>query len=271
MDAERNIIIAGGGTMSARMLILDLLDTGEPPAFSVGELVRAGAAFGIEAPGIRTALTRLKAEDRVRAIARGRYTIGSGGAPLQQRILGWRTRLDLRRAWGGGWLLAIAGPLERADRTAWRRTLRALGLEGFAEAETNVWARPDNLEGGAEGARQRLATLDAAASLCVVEAAGLDAGRAERFPTLWPADARRAAYLELAGALDRSGARIDAMPLHAAAAETLLLGRQAIRAIMRDPLLPDAFGPADGLSRLIEAMNRYDRVGKAIWQAYLRG
>ena len=39
MDAERNIIIAGGGTMSARMLILDLLDTGEPPAFSVGELV----------------------------------------------------------------------------------------------------------------------------------------------------------------------------------------------------------------------------------------
>lgn len=31
--------------MSARMLILDLLDTGAPPAFTVAELVRAGAAF----------------------------------------------------------------------------------------------------------------------------------------------------------------------------------------------------------------------------------
>ena len=255
--------------MSARTLILDLFDTGDPEDFSVGELVRAGAAFGIEAPGIRTALTRLKSEGRVRPTARGRYTIGVNAEPLQQRILGWRTRLDGRLAWNGDWLLAIAGPQERADRTVWRRTLRALELEGFAEAETNVWARPDNLAGGANGARQRLADLEAAPSLFLFEARGLDAGRAERFRTLWHSDALRAAHRRLAEDLDRSAEAVGDMNLAAAAAETLRIGREAIRRIMRDPLLPEALCPTDALTGLVDAMTRYDRIGKRMWRAYL--
>ena len=255
--------------MSARTLILDLFDTGDPQDFSVAELVRAGAAFGIEAPGIRTALTRLKSEGRVRPIARGRYAIGANAEPLQQRILGWRTRLDGRREWNGGWLLAVAGPQERADRTVWRRTLRALELEGFAEAETNVWARPDNLAGGADGTRARLADLEAAPSLFLCEARGLDPGRAARFRMLWKSDGLRAAHRQLAGDLDRSAEAVGAMDLAAAAAETLRIGREAIRRIMRDPLLPEALCPTDALTELVEAMTRYDRIGKRMWRAYL--
>lgn len=255
--------------MSARTLILDLFDTGDPQDFSVAELVRAGAAFGIEAPGIRTALTRLKSEGRVRPIARGRYAIGANAEPLQQRILGWRTRLDGRREWNGGWLLAVAGPQERADRTVWRRTLRALELEGFAEAETNVWARPDNLAGGADGTRLRLADLEAAPSLFLCEARGLDPGRGARFRMLWKSDGLRAAHRRLAGDLDRSAEAVGAMDLAAAAAETLRIGREAIRRIMRDPLLPEALCPTDALTELVEAMTRYDRIGKRMWRAYL--
>lgn len=272
MDAMRNIIIdEHDRTISARTLILDLLDTGEPPAFSVGDLVRAGAAFGIEATGIRTALTRLKSEGRVRPLARGRYMIGARAEPLKQWILGWRNILDRRQAWDGHWLLAIAGPAERSDRTAWRRTLRALDLEGFAEAEVNVWARPDNLIGGVKGMRHRLAALEAAPSLFVVEARVLDEARAGRFQTLWQGDALRALHISLAAALDQSAAQIGGIDLPAAAAETLLLGRQAIRSIMRDPLLPESLCSADALARLIDAMVRYDRVGKRIWMTYLAG
>lgn len=269
MDEIRNTIITDGDAMSARTLILDLFDTGDPQDFSVAELVRAGAAFGIEAPGIRTALTRLKSEGRVRPIARGRYAIGANAEPLQQRILGWRTRLDGRREWNGGWLLAVAGPQERADRTVWRRTLRALELEGFAEAETNVWARPDNLAGGADGTRARLADLEAAPSLFLCEARGLDPGRAARFRMLWKSDGLRAAHRRLAGDLDRSAEAVGAMDLAAAAAETLRIGREAIRRIMRDPLLPEALCPTDALTELVEAMTRYDRIGKRMWRAYL--
>ncbi|MBB5705937.1 hypothetical protein [Sphingopyxis panaciterrulae] len=269
MDEIRNTIMTGGDAMSARTLILDLFDTGDPQEFSVADLVRAGAAFGIEAPGIRTALTRLKSEARVRPTARGRYTIGANAEPLQRRILGWRTRLDGRRAWNGDWLLAIAGPQERADRTVWRRTLRALELEGFAEAETNVWARPDNLARGADGARARMAYLEAAPSLFLFEARGLDDERAARFRTLWQSDALRAAHRGLAEDLDRSADAIGAMDLAAAAAETLRIGRAAIRRIMHDPLLPDELCPPDALIELVEAMTRYDRIGKRMWRAYL--
>lgn len=255
--------------MSARTLILDLFDTGDPPDFSVAELVRAGAAFGIEAPGIRTALTRLKAEGRVRAIARGRYEIGANAEPLKQRILGWRTRLAGRRGWDGHWLLAVAGPPERADRTTWRRTLRALELEGFAEAETNLWARPDNLAGGAAGARDRLAWLEAAPTLLLVEARDLDAEREARFRDLWQVDELRAQHRALAASLERSAASIADMDLSAAAAETLTLGRQAIRRITRDPLLPEELGPSDDLTRLVDAMIVYDRIGKRVWRDYL--
>jgi phenylacetic acid degradation operon negative regulatory protein len=271
MDETRNTIIVEGDAMSARTLILDLFDTGDPQDFSVAELVRAGAAFDIEAPGIRTALTRLKSEGRVRPVARGRYAIGANAEPLQQRILGWRTRLDGRRAWNGDWLLVIAGPQERADRTVWRRTLRALELEGFAEAETNVWARPDNLAGGADGARTRLADLEAAPSLFLCEARGLDAGRAARFRALWQNHTLRTAHRRLAGDLDRSAEAVEDMDLAAAAAETLRIGREAIRRIMRDPLLPDELCPTDALAGLVDAMIRYDRIGKRMWQAYLAG
>src|SRR3546814_7298772 len=78
MDEIRNTIMTGGDAMSARTLIPDLFDTGDPQEFSVADLVRAGAAFGIEAPGIRTALTRLKsgcqsAPDRPRPLHDRRY------------------------------------------------------------------------------------------------------------------------------------------------------------------------------------------------------
>ena len=255
--------------MSARTVILDLFDTGDPADFSVAELVRAGAALGIEAPGIRTALTRLKAEGRVRPIARGRYAIGPKAEPLKQRILRWRTRLSSRVEWQGHWLLAIAGPQERADRTAWRRTLRALELEGFAEAETNVWARPDNLVAGADAARSRLANLESVSSLLVIEAREVDKDRVERYRSLWQGEALCAAHLSLAEHLDQSAVVVESMDLPAAAAETLQLGRRAIRQITRDPLLPEALCPSDGLQSLIEAMVRYDRIGKQIWRAYL--
>ncbi len=78
-----------------------------------------------------------------------------------------------------------------------------------------------------------------------------------------------APHQRLATRLDESAAGIDESRLPAAAAETLLLGRQAIRAIMRDPLLPERLCPSDALTALIAAMTRYDRLGKRIWARYL--
>ncbi len=270
MDTDSNTILADArAPLSARTLILDLLDAGTSPDFSTRDLVHAGAALGLEATGIRTALTRLRQEGQVRALDRGRYAIGARAEPLQQRILGWRAVQARQRPWRGGWLLAVAGPPERANRTVWRHTVRALELEGFAEAETNVWARPDNLAGGAADMRQRLQALDGAPSLLVVEAGALDATRQARFETLWPVAELLAGHAAHAQQLAASAARLADLPLIEAAAETLLVGREALRAIIRDPLLPEALCPPAGLATLIAAMDDYDRLGKAIWRRYL--
>lgn len=254
---------------SARLVILDLLSTDGLASYSVADLIRAGAIFGIGPAGVRTAITRLKAEQRLRQVARGLYAIGPAGEALQHRILGWRTVPARRRDWNGEWLMAVAGPQERADRTVWRRTMRALDLEGFVEAETNLWVRPDNLVDGAAGIRARLAELDHAPSLLVVAAGGLDDIRRARFPSLWDGRAISAGHERLSLALDRSRARLDGAEVQVAAAETLTLGRQAVRRIIRDPLLPDELCSPDALTGLIAAMDLYDQFGKAVWRRHL--
>lgn len=266
MDTDSNV---NPPAISARTLILDLMDTGAPPDFATRDLIHAGAAFGLEPSSIRTALTRLRQEGRVRALGRGRHTIGARAEPLQQRILGWRMVRERQRPWQGQWLMAVAGPQERANRTQWRHTLHALTLEGFAEAETNVWVRPANLAGGAPAMRQRLQALDGTASLLVIEACGLDTGRATQYRRLWPVEDLVADHGRRSRQLAEGGRHLASLPLTEAAATCFLEGREAIRAILRDPLLPAEFCPQDALAGLIAAMDDYDRQGKAIWRQYL--
>lgn len=257
------------GEVSARTVILDLLATGHGAAFSAADFVRAGTAFGLGPISMRTAITRLKAETRLVQEGRGSYRVGPAAEPLQRRIRGWRSVLERRTCWDGAWLLALAGPAERADRTIWRHTVKALGFEGFVEAETNVWARPANLAGGAEAMRQRLAELGYASSLLLVTAWDFDAVRRERLPGLWDGPALAGGHTELRIALQRSRDRLARAEPATAAAETLRLGRRAVRRIVLDPLLPDSFGTAEALRALVAAMEVYDGFGKAVWRDFL--
>lgn len=269
MDKSRNIMAAAKDeTLSARQLILDLIDIDESATVDVGQLIGAGQAFGIETAGIRTALARLKQDGTIDQVGRGTYAAGLRGRPLHRRVAGWRIVLERRRAWTGDWLLVVGGPQERADRTVWRRTLRALELEGFAEAETNIWVRPDNLMGDVEDARSRLLDLECAPSLLVVRASGLDDARSRAYRTFWPVDALRASHAELADLLDRAARSLENAEGREAARMTLTLGRRAVRQIMRDPLLPDEICPQESLATLIDAMSRFDVLGKRIWREF---
>lgn len=254
--------------LSARSLILDLIDIDDAATVDVRQLTRAGEAFGIEAAGIRTGLARLKREGTIEQVGRGRYAVGVGGQVLQRRVAGWRDVLNRRRTWKGDWLLVVAGPLERADRTTWRRTLRALELEGFMEAETNVWTRPDNLVGGAKAIRARLNDLECAPSLLLVRASGMDPARQRAYPKLWPTEALQASHAELTELLQRAAEALTGAHGHDAARTALTLGRRAVRQILRDPLLPDDICSPQPLARLIAAMTHFDTLGKRIWQDF---
>lgn len=252
----------------ARTIVLDLIATRQHTTLSAADLVRAGAAFGIEPTGMRTAIARLKADGRIRLVSRGHYTAGDRTEPLQRRLRGWRSIVDRRRTWSGSWMLALISSIERADRTVLRRTIRALEIGGFREAEPGMWMRPDNLVGGVSSVRTEFAALGAAPSMLMANARDLDGDREARLPSLWRAAELASAHLDLAMRLDAHAGMIEREPVPAAAAATLILGRAAIRRIIRDPLLPDQLGGIDALETLIDSMNRYDVVGRRAWQAF---
>lgn len=265
MDVDSNII----SDPDPRSVVLDLFAAYPGAAFSSSELTRAGAVFGHSPTAIRTAVARLRQEARLQAPSRGLYVAGDRKDPWRERIEQW-TQIERRRsAWSGGWLMAAGRPSQVA-RTVWRATLRALDLEGFRQTRQGVWLRPDTLAGGVEACRERLLAYGAAASLLTGEVNRLDADTTEAVRPLWnTADIalRRQRLLErLYGSRDR----LAALPLDEAAREALLVGRAAVREIVRDPLLPVEWEQAPSLQILVEAMIPYNQAGQDVWMDYLR-
>lgn len=254
----------------ARELILDLFATRGAKIHSLATLCRAGAALGLRDIAIRAALARLTREALLVSAGRGRYASPPQPDPLRARIAGWRGVLSRRtRAWSGAWSLAITGAQERRDRTQWRRVQRALALEGFRQPRPDTFVRPDNLCGGTTGIRERLRELGAPASLLVGRLSELDPDQGSEWRALWNAPQLSRYYANLTRRIAASTRRVRGRSDARAAAQSLLLGREAVRAILRDPLLPPELAPDAALRALITAMRAYDDVGKAVWQAYL--
>ncbi|MBA4804818.1 MAG: type IV toxin-antitoxin system AbiEi family antitoxin domain-containing protein [Brevundimonas sp.] len=252
----------------ARTLVLDLFAAHPGGRFTTAELVRAGGIFGLSPTAVRTAVARLRREGRLAALSRGVYAAGPAADAWRRRVEGWRDAPGRRTEWRGGWLMAAARPSSLA-RTAWRATLRALEVEGFRQTRQGLWLRPDNLVGGLEACRTRLIEYGAAPGLMSARLDALDPGSARAVPGLWDAAALAEARRALLERLRQSLERLHQIPADAAARESLTVGRSAVRAIVRDPLLPDEWEDAPSLADLVAAMEPYQGAGRAIWLAYL--
>ena len=90
-----------------------------------------------------------------------------------------------------------------------------------------------------------------------------------RAQSLWDADAIRDLYRGLASDLERSATELPRMDERRAMVESFLLGGEAIRRIVLDPLLPDAIVPTTERDNLVRAMMTYDEVGRRAWAAFL--
>lgn len=258
------------GTLSATDLVLDLLSAHDRHQLSVAALCYAGELCGLRAQNVRVALNRLQRKRWVNSPERGVYRLDTGTSGLFAEVESWLCREQRVRSWGGGWVAVLDGAVSRADKTAWRRHERALALRGFRLlGDTGLWLRPDNLSGGVVGLRNDLARLGLAAEARVfaaTELAGADEKQARR---LWDCPALKKQYRAMARELAASHKRLGRCPEPDAAAESLLLGRAAIRLILLDPLLPDSLIDNRPRHRLIERMGAYERDAKAIWMRLL--
>lgn len=264
MDKISNIV----APPDARTLVLDLFAAHPGGRFATSELVLAGGLFGLSSTALRTAVARLRREGRLVALSRGVHAAGPAADAWRRRVEGWRDAPGHRTEWRGGWLMAAARP-SSLSRTAWRATLRALEVEGFRQTRQGLWLRPDNLAGGLGACRDRLIEYGAAPALMTARLDALDPGAARTVPDLWDPSGLAASRRALLAQLNQSLERLHRMPVEAAARESLTLGRSAVRAIVRDPLLPAEWEEAPLLGELVAAMEPYQDAGRTIWLAYL--
>ncbi len=245
--------------------MLDLLSTLRRGTMPVGALVAAGALFGLSENNVRVALARLLASGRVERDERGRYRLGSGAAPVAERVRSWRGPAGTRR-WSGGWIAVQNAAAPRRGRTRRERALRLLGLEALAPG---LHVRPDNLRLSLPELREQLRALGLESTALVFALRELDPASEARARTLWDVEGLRAGYRRSLAEIAESEARLPSLPEGESMAESFRVGGRALRLLVLDPLLPEDILPGGEREALVEAMRRYDRAGRACWAAFL--
>ena len=262
---------------TAKSLILDLLSTLRRGTMPVGALVEAGALFGIAGNAVRVALARLLASGYVARDQRGRYRLGAKAAPVERRIGSWREVDRATRPWPGSWIaIHQVGGAASPRRAEARGRERALRLLGFRSLASGLFLRPDNLRDGAAAVRSEARELGLPETDLVFALHALDPADDARARSLWDVRALRASYRAQLRQIEESEARLGRLPAERperaeeAMVETFLLGGSIIRGLVLDPLLPDAICPGDERRSLVEALRRYDRLGRTAWAGFLR-
>jgi len=256
---------------SPRSLILNLLQTLGRASAPVRALVSAASLFGIAENSLRVALARLRADGLVESDARGSYRLGPAARAVSQEVRSWRQLEEKLMPWPGGWVAAHTGRLERGTARERERRARALRLLGFRPFASGVELRPDNLVGGVARVRERLADLGVAGPALVFRIDELDKAAEADARSLWDGPALVASYRVMTASLDESASRLPELPREAAMAESFQVGGRALRQLALDPLLPEPIVPAAERRALLEAMDRYDRLGRRLWAGWLGG
>ena len=259
--------------VTARSIITETLSVAEStghPVVRVRMLIDACAIFGFSANTVRVTLVKMRADGTVDSPERGAYQLGAKSRELSQRIMGWRNVADRLVDWDQSWVGVYVGHLSRSDRAALGRRTRALRLLGFRELEDGLFIRPNNLKGGVTEVRSTLERLGVEPNAVISRIDELSGHDNVRALNLWDATATMTGYRELREQLEESLRARAGQPLVEAVREAFLLGREVIRWVTLDPLLPAEMAPTEERDSLVEAMRNYDETGRVLWWRYMK-
>jgi len=237
---------------------VDLLSTAPDQRLPVRALIAAGDVFDFSDNRVRVALCRLRDAGTVESPARGEYRLGARALEVNAHVAAWRTRDRDRVKWRGGFVMAHGASSEP----------KGLRLLGFRPLSATLWVRPDNLRGGVPALRERARPfgLD---DWMLAAMSELDDADRERALGLWDVDAIVARHRDALDALVRSARALDERSPRDALRDSFVRGGEAIRAVVLDPLLPDALCDPGPRRALVEAMKRYDALGRRRWREHL--
>jgi len=266
-DNKSNIAPA---TPSVSKVVLDLLAAIPSHEIPVAALCQATALFGIAEQTTRVALTRLVKQGKVTNPKRGIYRIDPNTNSLFRIISHWVTTEELLIPWQGKWIGVSDAAVEKQQRTQLRAHQRALALKGFKQLHKGLHLRPDNLRGGVAAQREELVTLGLAPGATVFGMHGLASADESQAKALWDSAALQCNYAHMLESLEASNVRLSHLSTEAAAVESLLLGREIIRRIVRDPRLPEELVPGEQRKQLVALMQHYKQHSKKLWYNLLQ-
>lgn len=266
---KKNVNKCNVEAMSPRPLILRLLMVAENGVLTVSDAVRAGALFEISENSLRVMFARLTQSGYIEIIERGAYRLGPEGRKLGADVAAWRSIEDRLTVWKGGWIAVVTGGLSRSNRKALRTRERALTMLGMLELDSTLFIRPNNLRGGVSGVRERLASLGLGEEAAVFQANKFDHVRQKKALALWDATASAESYQSHKMRLNDWLTNVENLPLRKAAEESYLLGDEAIRRIVFDPMLPAPLVDETARHNFIEMVKQIDAKGRGIWASFL--
>ncbi len=254
-------------SLSARDLILTLIDSASRRTLSARYFVAAGDLFSMDQSSVRVSLARLVKDGSLRQSGRGQYQLGSRGGTLHRLVRNWAKVESSVKPWTGNWVSVLTAHLPRSDKTSLRGRERALRLFGFAQPQLGLWVRPDNLQLELAPLRDALVDLGLEAQALTCCISQLAPHNAVDY-ALWDRDSLEQRYRGNLKALAESVNSLTDKTEAEAGRETLLLGRAVTRDILLDPLLPEEMVDVQLRGQMVEAMREYDQLGKVFWRGF---
>ena len=258
--------------VSAKAVVLEVLSAGESiyqGTLPVRSLVQAASVFDIAENSVRVAIVRLRADGLLESPGRGEYRLGPSAQIVNDKIHGWRTVSGRVGDWDGSWASVYTADLSRTDRPALRRRLRALRFLGFQELKPGLFIRPNNLTPGIDGIRDELVALGLDSNASVFRMDELNPTQEQRARALWDSGALEQTYSTLHTEIAVSMGRLEELPLDDSVREVFLLGREGIRQVVLDPLLPEPLVDEDKRSSMVNVLQSYCDRGLSLWARFL--
>jgi phenylacetic acid degradation operon negative regulatory protein len=256
--------------LSAATLILDVLAASVAGQRTAQELCCAGAIMGHNDATMRVALTRLAQQGKILKRDKATYSLNSQRNRLQLEIENWRARADWIAPWRGKWIVVHDAAADRSDKTSLRRHERALLLRGLRKWKQGLFVRPDNLVGGAPALRRDLQDLGLAQGAELFAAQDFSEQQNSDLLELWNISGLQREYKKLLARAKTGRQRLLELRPENAARESLLVGRDLIGHILRDPLLPFEILAEAQFPALVREVEEYQIHSREIWDHVLR-
>ena len=140
---------------------------------------------------------------------------------------------------------------------------------GFTQLEPGLHIRPNNIDADLAAIESHLLTLGMDKEAQVFLAQQFKPTDEEKIHHCWKPVELNLSYRKTTQELSRWIEKHKTLSLPQAARESYLMGNQAIKSIVLDPLLPAPLIDEQARATFFEAVRAFDTIGHGIWREFL--